>query len=311
VIRSQEHLANTARQIFIFQGLGAELPQFAHLPHVAAPGGKEKLSKRKIKDYLKNPEFRSIYEHGRAIAEKIGLQASAETFNPVIVDFYREVGYLPDALVNYLLLLGWALDDKTEFFTREGMIKLFSLERVNKASASFDPKKLFAFQDRYMQQLPAAVKVDLVLPYLEKAGLIVSPAPAAVRDKVAQIVQAAGDRIKVGGDILDSAGFFLPDDQLPYEEKDFEKRIRKPPEARGLLVKFRGVLTSATAFDKDSLEKLIQDFVQAEGVQLGQIIHALRVAVTGRAVGFGLYESLAVLGKDRCLARIDRALASG
>jgi glutamyl-tRNA synthetase len=189
------------------------------------------------------------------------------------------------------------------------MVKLFSLERVNKAPASFDPKKLLAFQDRYMQQLPAAAKVDLALPYLQKAGLIASPAQVAVRDKVAQIVQAAGDRIKVAGDILDYAGFFLPDDQLPYEEKDFEKRIRKPPEARGLLAKFRGVLASAEAFDKDRLEKLTQDFVQAEGVQLGQIIHALRVAVTGKAVGFGLYETLAILGKDRCLARIDRALA--
>ena len=302
VIRAEEHLPNTPRQIFIAQGLGYPLPEYAHLPYVAAPGSKEKLSKRKIKAYLKNPEFRSIYEHGRAIAQKIGLAIAEDTFNPVIVDFYRAVGYLPDALINYLLLLGWSLDDKTEFFTREEMIDLFSLERVNKAPASFDPKKLFAFQDRYMQQLPAAQKVNLALPYLQKAGL------TAARDKVAQVVEAAGDRIKVAGDILDYAFFFLPDDRLPYEEKDFEKRIRKPPEARGLLAKFAGVLASVQPFNAAHLEQALQDFVQAEGVQLGQIIHALRVAVTGKAIGFGLYETLALLGRERCLARIDRAL---
>src|SRR5205814_5185417 len=112
-----------------------------------------KLSKRKIPQYLKNPDFKKIYEQGQAIAAAISLQTSADTFNPVIIDFYQQVGYLPDALINYLLLLGWSLDDKTEFFTRPQMLSLFALERVNKAPASFDPKKLFAFQERYMQQL--------------------------------------------------------------------------------------------------------------------------------------------------------------
>ena len=147
------------------------------MPFVAEPGSKNKLSKRKIAQYLKNPDFKKVYEHGQAIAEAIGLHTSAETFNPVIVDFYREVGYLPDAILNYLVLLGWSLDDKTEFFTRQEMIDLFSLERVNKAPASFDPKKLFAFQERYMQRLPIEPKTAMVLPYLQKAGLVLNPAP--------------------------------------------------------------------------------------------------------------------------------------
>ena len=86
-------------------------------------------------------------EHGQSIARRMGLAVAAETFNPVIVDFYEQVGYLPDALLNYLLLLGWSLDDKTEEFTRDEMLRHFSLERVNKAPASFDPEKLLAFQD--------------------------------------------------------------------------------------------------------------------------------------------------------------------
>lgn len=95
VIRAEEHLSNTPRQIFIFQGLGAELPVFAHLPVVAEPGSKVKLSKRKLDKYLKNPEFAELYERGRRIADKLGLAVTTETFNPVVVDFYRVAGFLP------------------------------------------------------------------------------------------------------------------------------------------------------------------------------------------------------------------------
>jgi glutamyl-tRNA synthetase len=303
VIRAEEHLSNTPRQIFIAQGLGYTLPEYAHVPFVAEPGSKNKLSKRKIAQYLKNPDFKKVYEHGQAIATAVGLKTAAETFNPVIVDFYRQVGYLPDAILNYLVLLGWSLDDKAEFFTRQEMCELFSLERVNKAPASFDPKRLFAFQEHYMQLLDVDRKTDMALPYLRKAGFDARP------ETVRQIVAAAGDRIKVAGDVLDYRDFLVPDDQLAYDAAAFEKRLRKPPEARGLLAKFRERLAAAEAFDAASLEKLLNDFVQAEGIAVGQIIHAVRVAVTGKAVGFGLFETLAILGKEHGLARIDRALA--
>jgi glutamyl-tRNA synthetase len=309
VIRAKEHLSNTPRQIFIAQGLDFELPEYAHLPFVAEPGSKNKLSKRKIAQYLKNPDFREIYERGQAIAAAVGLQASAETFNPVVVDFYKQVGYLPEAIVNYLLLLGWSLDDKTEFFSRQAMIDLFSLERVNKAEASFDPKKLFAFQDRYMQQVPTEKKADMALPYLQKAGLAPSNPPAEPQEKLTRILQAAGDRIKIAGDILDYAGFFIPDDRLSYDEQAFEKRLRKAPEAARLLARFKDELAQVQPFTAPTLEKHLQEFVHSQGVQIGQIIHALRVAVTGTAIGFGLFESLAILGKEHCVARINRALA--
>jgi glutamyl-tRNA synthetase len=308
VIRAEEHLSNTPRQIFIAQGLGYELPEYAHVPFVAEPGSKNKLSKRKLAQYLKNPDFKRIYEHGQAIAAKIGLATAADTFNPIIVDFYQQVGYLPHAVLNYLVLLGWALDDKTEFFSQPEMINHFSLERVNKAPASFDPKKLFAFQEHYMQLVPVPEKTALVLPFLEKAGLVSSSATGAADARVTAIVRAAADRIKVAGDILDYAEFFQANDQFPYDESAFEKRIRKPPEAAGLLRQFREQLAAAPAFDAAALEKLLYDFVQAQRIQIGQIIHAQRVAVTGKAVGFGLFEALALLGKEHSLARIDRAL---
>src|SRR5215831_5229572 len=295
VIRASEHLSNTPRQIFIAQSLGYTPPQYAHVPFVAEPGSKNKLSKRKIADYLKNHEFRKLYDHGERIAHALGLMIAAETFNPVIVDFYERVGYLPDPIVNYLLLLGWSLDDKTEFFTRKEMIENFSLERINRAPASFDAKKMFAFQERYMNLLSVDEKTAMVIPYLEQAGL--SPDPA----KVKQIVVAAADRIKVAGDVLDYAGFFIPAEQLSYDEAAFEKRIRSAAEAPALLRKFAAKLESLDKFDATSVEQSLQDFVQAEGIGHAQIIHAVRIAVTGKAIGFGLFESLAILGQAECL----------
>ena len=308
VIRAEEHLSNTPRQIFIAQGLGYELPQYAHLPFVAEPGSKVKLSKRKLDKYLKNKDFAQLLEHGQKIATAIGLTVDMDTFNPVIVDFYEQVGYLPGAIVNYLALLGWSLDDKTEHLSIPQLVEAFSLERVNKAPASFDPKKLMAFQERHMLEVPVEEKVGLVLPYLEKAGLVPSGDEAA-RSKVRRIVEAAGDRIKVAGDIVDYADFFTPDNELSYDEKAFEKRIRKSEDAADLLKKLREALAGTEEFDAENLDRLLHEFVEAQGINIGQIIHAVRVATTGKAVGFGMFDSLAILGKDSCLARIDRALA--
>lgn len=302
VIRSTEHLSNTPRQIFIAEGLGYPLPQYAHLPWVSEPGSKNKLSKRKIADYFKNQEFKKLYEHGERIARALGLTVTAETFNPVIVDFYERVGYLPDAIVNYLLLVGWSLDDRTEFFSRQEMIDHFSLERINRAPASFDAKKLFAFQERYMNLLQPGEKVRMMLPYLEKAGL------APQEQKLFKVIEAAADRLKVAGDILDYTSFFISGEQLTYDDAAFEKRLRTPPEAAGLLRGFAGRLQSLEAFDASAIEQTLQDFIQAEGISHAQIIHALRIAITGKTVGFGLFESLAILGKNESIERIMRAV---
>ena len=310
VIRAEEHLSNTPRQIFIAQSLGYKLPAYAHLPYVAEPGSRNKLSKRKLNKYLKNRDFAKLVEHGQQIADAIGLETSPETFNPVIVDFYEKVGYLPEALINYLALLGWSLDDKTEHFSREDLIEHFSLDRVNKSPSSFDCQKLSAFEDRHFQLLSTERKVELVLPFLQKAGLIDAPASDEIRAKTARILEASGDRIKVAGDVLAYCDFFFrPDDQLVYDEKAFQKRLRKPADAPGLLEKFRDRLAAADPFGVETLDKLMHEFVEAEGIKIGQIIHAVRVAVTGKAIGPGLFDCLAILGKEACLARIQRALA--
>jgi len=301
VIRSAEHLSNTPRQIYIAQSLGYPLPEFVHVPFVAEPGSRNKLSKRKIGDYLKHPDFRKLYEHGEVIAKELGLTIAAETFNPVIVDFYERVGYLPDAILNYLVLLGWSLDDKTEFFTRQEMIDAFSLERIHKAPASFDARKLFAFQERYMNLLTVEEKAEMTKPYLVQAGL--------ATDRLTEVIRAAADRIKIAGDILDYANFFVAGSEMAFDEPSFDKRIRTPQDAPPLLRKFAGVLQSMESFDAPAIEKALQGFVESEGIRHAQIVHALRVAVTGKAVGFGLFEGLEILGKAEAVSRINLALA--
>ena len=308
VIRAEEHLSNTPRQIFIAEGLGFALPEYAHLPFVAEPGSKNKLSKRKLDKYLKHPDFAKLHEHGRRIAEAIGHASGADAFNPVLVEFYETVGYLPEAIVNYLLLLGWSLDDQTEDFTRDEMIAQFSLERVNKAAASFDPMKLLAFQERHMARKGDAAKTGLVLPFLEQTGAVASPPGDEERARVGAIVAAAGERLKVAGDIVDYSEFFGRDDDLEWEEKAFAKRIVRPEGAVDLLGRFRSELAASAGFSAAALESLLARFVESEGIRIGEIINGLRVAVTGKAVGFGMFETLEILGRERCLRRIDRAL---
>lgn len=307
VIRAVEHLSNTPRQVFIANGLGYRSPQFAHLPYVAEPGGTAKLSKRKLTKYLKNREFKNLFDHGTAIIERMGQVYDAELFNPVLVDFYRDVGYLPAAVLNYLLLLGWSLDDKTEVFSRESMIESFSLSRVSKSPACFDPQKLAAFQDRQMRELPRKQKVALVLPYLQEAGWVSRPAPCECAAQLSRILAAAGDRIKVAGDILDYGEFFVADEELIYDDKAVEKRLRKPQDAAELLSEFAARLAAAEPFDAPTLDKLLHDFVMQQQIKVGQVIHALRVAVTGKPVGLGMFETLEILGRDACLARLRRA----
>jgi glutamyl-tRNA synthetase len=309
VIRAEEHLSNTPRQVFIAESLGYPLPAYAHLPYVAEPGSKRKLSKRKLDAYLKHADFAKVHQHGTAIAAAMKLAAAPETFNPVVVDFYEQVGYLPDAVVNYLVLLGWSLDDQTEFMTRAQMIESFALERVNPGPASFDPTKLLAFQAQYMRDLPLPEKVAGVLPYLERAGWVTAPIGDDTRTYVGRIVEALGDRIKVFGDILLQASFFfVPNDEIAFDDKAFAKRVLAPG-AVDRLAEYRGWLADRTAFDAASLDAGTQELMAAKGLGLGDIVHAVRIAVTGVPVGPGLFDALSVLGKDACLRRIDRALA--
>ena len=306
VIRAEEHLSNTPVQALVFQALGQPLPVFAHIPYVAAPGSKEKLSKRSLEKYRRSPAFKSLFEAGERVFPRIGL-GGLETLNPVMVEYYERIGYLPAAVLNALARLGWSLDDRTEILPLEMVVENFTLDRVIKSPAGFDPDKLDSFQLHWMGQLSLAEKVAGCRPFLEQAGLL-----AAGEDSLPyleRVVTVLGERLKVFGDILSFDEFFLPDDVLPYDEKAFEKRIRKPEQAVPLLRSFRERLGDVEPFDAPTLEKLMHDVAESAGAKLGDIIHAVRIAVTGKPAGPGMFETLELLGRERCVARIDTALS--
>ena len=160
-----------------------------------------------------------------------------------------------------------------------------------------------------MQALPIDEKVDAVVPFLQRPGLVGAEPTAAERARARSVVAAAGDRIKVAGDIALYPEFFTGDEAFPYDEKALAKRLGAPGAAERLR-RFRAVLATVEPFEAGALEAALHGFVAAEELKIGQIIHAVRVAVTGKGVGFGLFEALEILGRASTLARIDRALAA-
>ena len=342
VIRAEEHLSNTPRQIFMIQSLGWPLPAYAHLPFVAEPGSKTKLSKRKLDKYLKNPDFAKLVNHGKSIADRVGLATTADGFNPVIVDFYRQVGYLPEGIINYLSLLGWALDDKSEFFSMGDMMKLFTLDHVNKAPASFDPAKLFAFEEKHYAALGLSEKYARVMRYLVAAGFVtvfdgpyaeksafselpdlfdsatqfsISQHPEMSPDQVKAffeaLITAIGDRLKVSGDILDFTELLTADDAFEIDEKAWSKRMTNAPESVAYLKEYQARMEAMapTDFTAEKLESDFAAFLEEKQIKPASVIHALRVAVTGKGVGIGMFETLAILGQKRVLARLNRKVA--
>jgi glutamyl-tRNA synthetase len=307
VIRAEEHLSNTPIQLLLHQALGNTLPIFAHIPFVTAPGTTKKLSKRDLKKYRENPKFKKMFDAADQIFPQIGL-GSSETLNPVMVEYYEKIGFLPEAVLNSLARLGWSLDDRTEIMSLATVVENFTLERIVKNPAGLDPDKLYSFQTQWMSAVPLEQKVERCLPYLTKAGLVPDPPDAGTRDYVRRVILALGERLKVFSDILDARDFFVADDQLDYDEAAFKKRLGVDGAAERLR-RFRGLLAETEPFESATLEQTLRAFVETEGIKIGDVIHAIRVAVTGKSTGPGLFDCLALLGRKRCLSRIDQALA--
>jgi glutamyl-tRNA synthetase len=318
VIRAAEHLSNTAVQMVAYQALKYPAPEFAHVPVVNEPAPKKgvkyppdvkppnpnkKLSKREMKKFL-TPEVRAkLYSVGWTDAEI----DSRDDLNPATVAFYRELGYLPAGLVNYLGRLGWSLDDKAEIIPLDQMIANFDLARVNNAPASFDPDKLDWVCGEYMMNLPLAEKVKGVIPFLRRAGLVGDTIDAQLQSRLERIVEASGDRLKVFSDILIYAPPLLKPEPV-YDPKAVEKKLHK----EGVLDLLRAVkprLAAVEQFEPVPLEKLVEAFAQERGMKPSPLIHGLRVSTTGVEIGLGLYDSLAILGRQEVLRRIDLALA--
>ncbi len=309
VIRAEEHLSNTPLQIMLHKALGYKMPEFAHIPFVAAPGGKEKLSKRKLEQYKKNPACAKLFNLGAEVFPKLGLE-QATGLDPVMVDFYEQAGFLPAGVLNALVRLGWSFDDKTEIFSLEDMIREFTLERVIKSAAGLDPEKLMSYQAHWMNQLVLEEKLDGCLPMLVRAGYIdVKDAHDDVtRLEVAKIIQVIGDRLTVFSDILRFDEFFVADDQMTWDEKGFEKRITKAEGAVDQLTELRATILNSDVESASDFDRVVHKFVEEQGIAIGQIIHALRLSVTGKTSGVGMFEAMELLGKDRCVRRMERTI---
>ncbi len=308
VIRAEEHLSNTPTQCLLHQALGYEPPVFAHIPFVTAPGTSKKLSKRDVGKYRNNPQFRKMFDAGDRVFARLGL-GTADDLNPVMTAYYESIGYLPAGVLNALARLGWSLDDKTEYFSREELIAGFTLDRVIKSPAGFDCDKLQSYQAHWMGELSREAKIAGCLPFLIQAKLIANPPDEETQNYVGQVIDALAERLVIFGDVLNAEDFFLPDDGLAYDEKAFAKRLTNAPEAVGHLKGFREKLAAAEAFDPVFLETLLKDYCEEAGIKLGDVIHAIRISTTGKAQGPGLFDCLAVLGQQRCLARIDHTLS--
>jgi glutamyl-tRNA synthetase len=258
VVRGEDHLSNTPRQLMILKALGAEPPVYAHLPLLHGPDGK-KLSKR----------------HGAASVQEL-----------------REAGYLPEAVRNYTALLGWGYDESTTFFTTEELVEHFSLERVSKSPAVFDEQKLRWMNGRYLREL----SVDDLQARLEKRHGRQIPREA---------VEIAQEKMQTLADFWPLAGFLVEPQET--DEKAWSKVMGDGAADR--LARARDVIAAAEPFDAETLEARLKPLVEELGVKAREVYQPIRVAIAGSTISPGIFESVAVLGRDESLARIDRALS--
>jgi glutamyl-tRNA synthetase len=257
VVRGEDHLSNTARQVLILEALGYEPPIYAHLPLLHGPDGK-KLSKR---------------------------------YDAASVQWLREQGFLPEAVINYLALLGWGYDDSTTFFTREELIERFSLERVSKNPAVFDEAKLRHMNGRYLRELDPE---DLRQRLQDLLG----------REIPIEAVRVAQEKMQTLTDFWPLAGFLV--ERQETDPAAWEKVMRDGAAER--LEKARQALASAEPFDVEHVESALRGVVEELGVKPKDVFQPVRVAVAGSTVSPGIFESVAALGRDEALTRIDEAL---
>ncbi|TMA66859.1 MAG: glutamate--tRNA ligase [Deltaproteobacteria bacterium] len=267
IIRGDDHLANTPRQILLYRALGASPPRFAHVPLILGLD-RARLSKR----------------HGATS-----------------VLAYRDLGYLPDAVVNYLARLGWSHGDQ-ELFTRAELIEHFTLENVGKAAGIFNPEKLEWVNFQYMKAMPPADLAGLVVPFLERAGL---PVPAD-RAWLVRVVETLRERAKTLVELADFCRFYLVD-TVELDPKAAAKHLTT--EIGPVLDDLIGRLAALPRWDTGTLEGAFQATLAAHGLALGKLAQPVRVAVTGGTVSPGIYEVLDVLGRERALARLRAARA--
>jgi glutamyl-tRNA synthetase len=298
IIRGQDHLSNTFKHVLIFEAAGCAPPQFAHLPLLVAPDG-TKLSKRR---------------HGPVVS----------------VTTYRDAGFLPEAFINFLCLLGWSPKNDREQMSRQELIDAFSLEGINRANAvvnfrepdmgralpsassgqalpahsiheeTFDPKALW-LNAEHIRGLAVEDLSQRLLPIVREAGFNVAP------ERMLQITPLIRERIKLLRDVLTAADFFFVDQLPPYDPAELIPQKGDAGMALKVLQKAQSVLAHVE-FKHDPLDHELRAAAQELGVKAGQMFQPIRVAVCGRKNAPPLFETLEVLGKETTLSRIEQAI---
>jgi glutamyl-tRNA synthetase len=266
VVRGEDHLSNTPRQLLVLSALGAPAPLYAHLPLLHGTDGKP-LSKR----------------HGAASVQEL-----------------RDAGYLVEAVRNYLALLGWGYDETTTFFSTEELIDKFSLDRVSRSPAVFDEQKLRWMNGHYIRELPPAELAERLRDWLRLRGL-----PGGDDRRLEQAVEAAREKAQTLAELYDLIAFaFRP---LEIDEAAWGKVMAKDG-ARAKLERARAALLEAEPFDEQQVEAALRAVADELEAKPGAVFQPIRVAVTGRTISVGIFETLVLLGKDESLNRIDTAL---
>ena len=275
VMRGDDHISNTPKQILLYRALRAELPIFAHLPMIHGMDGK-KLSKR----------------HG----------ATA-------VGDYQHLGLLPGAMLNFLALLGWSPGGDREVMTLDEMVELFGVEGLQKKAAIFDPKKLEWMNGQHLSMIPLSELEPRVTPLIVAAGLSPAEDLARRRDWYFRLLDLLRIRSRTLDDIVRQAGpYFL--ETIEYDPVAVSKNWKDRSEASSLLSATRDALAASPAWEPEPLEAALRALAEASGITAGKVFQPLRVALTGLTVSPGIFEMLIQMGRELSLKRIDDALAA-
>jgi glutamyl-tRNA synthetase len=269
VIRGDDHLNNTPKQLHIYKALGYQVPEFGHLPMILG-SDKARLSKR----------------HGATS-----------------VMAYKEMGYLPDALVNYLVRLGWSYGDQ-EVFTREELIKHFSFESVGKSSAVFNPEKLIWLNSQYVMSSDPVRLAELVIPFLEKEKII-HEGEAPDMEWLSKAILTLRERAKTLGELAASLRYYIAED-VEYNEKAKAKFLHD--KSLPLLIELKERITVLAEFSVAEIERIFREITERHGIKLGNLAQPVRVAVTGGTESPGIFEVLEVMGKEKTMRRLEKAI---
>ena len=273
VIRAEEHLSNTPRQLAIYEALGYKPPKFGHISLILGEDHK-KMSKR----------------HGATSVTE-----------------YRNMGYLPEAVVNYLALLGWTPKGEQEIFTEEELIKQFSMKRVSSNDAVFDINKLNWINFQYMKKLDADQLYDLIVPFLVKAGYVDAAVSEGKKDWQKNVNWFMKDHIYFAGQAADELRFFFED--MPELTDEDVLAIMKAETSGKLLKAFIEDLKALETFDQAEIKKCFNACMKAQGIKGKAAYEPTRIALTGVTQGPGMFEMMELFGREKTMDRLEAALA--